>query len=101
MTWILSGFLMIYSLLKKCRKDGTPFSCGASTAVFRAIVNGFVDTCCPVLTAIEYLAYKPSSSFVRCSTSLSTRSMGEISITSTAMISDLRRTVGNASSVVK
>ena len=101
MTWILSGFLVMYSLLKKCRKDGTPFSCGASTAVFNAIVNGFVDTACPVLTAVEYLEYKPTISFVRCSTSLSTRSIGETSTTSTAMISDLRRTVGNASSVVK
>ena len=91
----------MYSLLKKCRKDGTPFSCGASTAVFNAIVNGFVDISCPVLTADEYLECKPTSSLVRCSTSLSTRSMGEISTTSTAMISDLRRTVGNASSVVK
>ena len=101
MIWILSGFLMMYSLLKKCRKEGSPFSCGASTAVFNAIVNGFVDTGCPVLTAVEYLVYRPSSSFVRCSTSLSARSMGEISNTSTATISDLRRTVGNASSVVK
>ena len=91
----------MYSLLKKCRKDGTPFSCGASTAVFNAIVNGFVDTGCPVLTAVEYFVHKPSSSFVRSSTSLSTRSMGEISTISTAIISDLRRTVGNASSVVK
>lgn len=101
MVWILSGFLKMYSLVKKCRKDGTPLSCGASTAVFSAIVNGFVDTSCPVLIAAEYLVCRPSSSFVRCSTSLSTRSIGEISITSTATISDLRKTVGNASSVVK
>ena len=99
--WSLSGFPIMYSLLNKCRKDGTPFSCGASTAVFNAIVKGFVDTGCPVLTAVEYFVHNPSNSFVRSSTSLSTRSIGEISTTSTAMISDLRRTVGNASSVVK
>ena len=65
------------------------------------MASAFVEMCCAVFASDEYFWFSPANSRVRCSTSRSAVSTGEMFATWVSMTSERRRTVGKYSSVVR